>query len=186
MVRFLRVTHGPAATPPAGPPREEQGLQGPSALGGPRSLLANNTKCEWSLVIKAASPTCPASPRSLGLGHRSARLWSHQALLPTFPRSPGPARHPQEGGRAHRLQAFLCSPVATPGHSQARVTRSGLGLVAGRYLHLCWAHWDPRSRRLQEHLGHPGDRGAPAHPWEAGVWEEPRGQGCRRPSTARH
>lgn len=188
MVRSLRVTPGPTATPPAGPPREGQGLQGPSAPGGPRSLLANNTKCEWSLVIKAGSPTFPAPPRSLGLGHRSAQLWSHQALLPTFPLPPGPAHHPQEGGWAH----WAGLPVQSRRHSRPQPgsgdeVRPGAG--GGQVPPSLLSTPGPSEPATPGASGPPRGRRSPCPPvtgWEAGVWEEPRGQGCRRPSTARH
>lgn len=151
----------PGSHAPAGPPREEQGLQGPSAPGGPRSLLANNTKCEWSLVIKAGSPTCPTSPRSLGLGHTSAQLWSHQALLPTFPLPPG---LPVQSRRHSRPQPGSGDEVR-PGAGGGQVPPSLLGTPGPSEPVTPGSSGPPRGQRSPR---------PPVTGWEAGVGGAPR------------
>lgn len=167
-LRGLGVTHGPAATPPAGPPC-------------PRPLLANNTKCEWSLATKAGSSTFPVSVLWPGALVCSAR--SHQALLSTLPTA---SRHHAILGRGPARRP----PVQCSRHSRPQPGRSWWGRVPTSLL------GTPRPSTLGagcsgSALDHPGDRGGPGaalRPAEplptrrlgGRVWGgAPQGQGCR-------
>lgn len=143
-LRGLGVTHGPAATPPAGPPC-------------PRPLLANNTKCEWSLATKAGSSTFPVSVLWPGALVCSAR--SHQALLPALPTA---SRHHAILGRGPARRP----PVQCSRHSRPQPGRSWWGRVPTSLL------GTPR----------PSEPAAPGAPWTTQGTEEVQAQRSGRRS----
>lgn len=132
-------------------------------------LRWQTTRSAVSVATKAGSSMSP-SPFS-GPGHRSARLWSHQALLPALPTA---SRHlaALQKGPALRL---LCGVLPLPASGQAA--------------HVSAGHTGPSGPLLQELLGPPrsGGPGAALRPRSlptgcrlgGRVGGAPQGQGCR-------